>query len=108
MQRVLHNALEWAKPAAGELQPEGFVWGDQTIMPGHMFSHLGMGKRTQLCILPARLQYAGRVGSELLFSVVTESKNSAADHWYVCVSYVNSTTLLAQTGPNAFYDIKHT
>lgn len=106
MESTFYAGLEYAKAESSEITEESFQWGDQEIKIGHVFDEIGSKKRSQLKLDGAKLKYAGRVGSELLFAVVFKDLESSEDGWYICASYVNATTLLMQGSYNGFWDIK--
>ncbi len=107
MEHVIYKGINWVKCEPDKVQKLPFEWGLNTIIAvGCRFTQLGSKSRTSFAISDAELVYAGRVGSDLLFGVDDGEKNSADEGWFVRLSWVNCSVLLAQTGSNGFYDIR--
>lgn len=106
---VFHNGIKWVSlDDKSILQNEPFLWGSRLVAPGHIIEHLGRKDRSSFKVTDAVLKYSGRIGNDLYFSLVNnDGQTSETDGWYVELSQVNKTTLLAQTAHNAFYDIKY-
>lgn len=107
MKQTFYNGLHYVQLESENLSNEGFIWGDQMIQPGHTFEHIGAKERSSIELNNAILEYCGRFGHELLFSIVTDAGSSKNDNCFICLSYVNSKVLLSQTSGNGFYDIRY-
>ena len=109
MQTVFHKGIKWVSiDDKSFLQNEPFWWGSELVAPGRIFEKLGCKDRTSFKVTDAVLKYSGRIGNDLYFALVNDAgQTSETDGWYVELSQVNRTTLLAQTARNAFYDIKY-
>lgn len=106
MQYVFYKGLEYVKVDKSRISCDTFLWGDELIIPGHIFTSVGTKKRSSLNLNDASLKYAGRINENLLFSVVS-SWYGLIDDWYITASYVDETTLLMQSTKNGFWDIKY-
>ena len=108
MNKCFCNGMTWVSVEEREIEKTRFVWGEKVIEPGHLFDKIGSKERSSFDVSDCKIEYCGRKGTDLYFSLVKEcGKKSSDDKWFVVLSYVNNLVLLAQTAPNGFYDIRN-
>ena len=106
MKTCIYKGLAYANIEKEEVKNLPFKWGEQNIIPGHIFQYIGSKKRSQLSLKDATLKYCGRNDKNLFFSIVTPDSDSANDNWYLNTMYVNNTTMLMQSSNIGFWDIR--
>lgn len=106
MKQILSNGIEWVSPDGEEIEKTPFQWGNDAIIPGFVFDQIGRKKRTSIAINGCKLEYCGRCGARLLFSVNDADFESKSKDWYLSLSFVNCKTLLGQSSPIGFFDIR--
>jgi len=107
MKQIIYKGIPYIQLEGETLSNEGFIWGNKMIHPGHQFERIGEKERTSIEFGGAKLEYCGRIGHDLIFSIVKDNRNSKNDNWFISISWVNNKVLLMQTSSNGFYDIRY-